>query len=530
MADVAADEEVDRARGAQAHPLDLRVRRHRRPRGDAARGPTWSRSRPTTPIEEAIERAIDGGFSRLPAYEGTHRQHHRARVPQGPRAPGPRRRGRPSRCATRCATAVFVPEQKRVAELLREMQTQQFHMAIVIDEHGGTAGPRHARGPARGDRRRDRRRVRRRRARRSSTWPTASLRVPGRTPIDEVSEELGVELPDTEWDTVGGLVFNLLGHVPDEGETVRVPGPRVPHRARAGAAGSCRCSSRRSRRDQRRRRSPSRSTRVDRRRRPDAASACRSGPASSRSSGGRTSGSRRSSTSSSARRWRSCPTGRRRRARQIRGVRTTPDQPDRAARHARASTSRARCSASAPTSARCATLAEVDVVCHARRGDRRRSGAATASSPTSCSAVDTPTVLVVNKIDVASPRRRSPSTSPSRAAELGDFDAYVPLSARTGDGRRRARRRARGAAARGAALLPGRRGHRPARDVPRRRAAARAAAARGPRRAARTRSPSSPRRSSPTTTTEPVRRTIGRRRAPRSGRGSGSSASRRRGS
>ena len=33
-----------------------------------------------------------------------------------------------------------MPEQKRVAELLREMQTKQFHMAIVVDEHGGTAG------------------------------------------------------------------------------------------------------------------------------------------------------------------------------------------------------------------------------------------------------------------------------------------------------------------------------------------------------------------------------------------------------
>ena len=39
--------------------------------------------------------------------------------------------------------------------------------------------------------------------------------------IDDVSDELGIELPDTEWDTVSGLVFNLLGHVPDEGETVR---------------------------------------------------------------------------------------------------------------------------------------------------------------------------------------------------------------------------------------------------------------------------------------------------------------------
>ena len=35
---------------------------------------------------------------------------------------------------------------------------------------------------------------------------------------------LGVELPDTEWDTVGGLVFNLLGHVPEAGETVRFQG------------------------------------------------------------------------------------------------------------------------------------------------------------------------------------------------------------------------------------------------------------------------------------------------------------------
>jgi CBS domain containing-hemolysin-like protein len=39
-----------------------------------------------------------------------------------------------------------------------------------------------------------------------------------------VNEVLGVELPDTEWDTVGGLVFNLLGHVPDPGETVRFQG------------------------------------------------------------------------------------------------------------------------------------------------------------------------------------------------------------------------------------------------------------------------------------------------------------------
>ena len=56
---------------------------------------------------------------------------------------------------------------------------------------------------------------------RSNGWPTARCGSVGSTPIDEVSEELGTELPDAEWDTVGGLILNLLGHVPEEGEVVR---------------------------------------------------------------------------------------------------------------------------------------------------------------------------------------------------------------------------------------------------------------------------------------------------------------------
>jgi CBS domain containing-hemolysin-like protein len=54
--------------------------------------------------------------------------------------------------------------------------------------------------------------------------PNGALRVPGRTPIDEVNELLDVELPDDEWDTVGGLVFNTLGHVPVVGECLTVDG------------------------------------------------------------------------------------------------------------------------------------------------------------------------------------------------------------------------------------------------------------------------------------------------------------------
>ena len=51
--------------------------------------------------------------------------------------------------------------------------------------------------------------------------------------IDEVNELLDAELPEGDWDTVGGLVYSLLGHVPTEGETVE--SRRTPAAGRTGA-------------------------------------------------------------------------------------------------------------------------------------------------------------------------------------------------------------------------------------------------------------------------------------------------------
>ena len=91
MADVAARRGLHRARGTAAHPLDLRVRRHRRARGDAAapRHGRGRRRRHHRRRDRARHRArvlappgVRGGLDR---------QHHRSRVPEGPRAPGPRR-------------------------------------------------------------------------------------------------------------------------------------------------------------------------------------------------------------------------------------------------------------------------------------------------------------------------------------------------------------------------------------------------------------------------------------------------------
>jgi CBS domain containing-hemolysin-like protein len=113
-----------------------------------------------------------------------------------------------------------VPEQKKLAELLREMQEQRVHMAIVIDEYGGTAGlvtiedlVEEIVGEIVDEYDKEEPLV--------EPLGDGALRVDAKLGIDEVNELLGVELPDDDWDTVGGLVYELTGRVPVPGETVR---------------------------------------------------------------------------------------------------------------------------------------------------------------------------------------------------------------------------------------------------------------------------------------------------------------------
>ena len=218
MADVAADEQViEREERRLIHSIfefgDRVVREVMVPR------PDMIAIEADAPISEAIERAIENGFSRIPAYEGdTDHIIGLAYLKDLVRLSRAGERDEPVRVAIR--EAIFVPEMKRVAELLREMQSEKFHMAIVVDEYGGTAGivtledlieeivgeitDEYDVEPPGVERLSD-----------------GSLRVPGNLHIDELSEALDLDLPDTEWDTVGGLVFNLLGHVPVEAESVR---------------------------------------------------------------------------------------------------------------------------------------------------------------------------------------------------------------------------------------------------------------------------------------------------------------------
>jgi CBS domain containing-hemolysin-like protein len=117
----------------------------------------------------------------------------------------------------------YVPESKPVSDLLRELQKESTHVAIVIDEYGGTAGlvtledlieeivgeivdeydTESAEAVALGD---------------------GSYRVSARMSIDDLGELFDIELDDDEVDTVGGLLAKALGRVPIVGSTVAVHG------------------------------------------------------------------------------------------------------------------------------------------------------------------------------------------------------------------------------------------------------------------------------------------------------------------
>ena len=126
------------------------------------------------------------------------------------------REAAPRSTAELAHAAYFVPETKQVAELLREMQANQQHLAVVVDEFGGTAGivtiedlVEEIVGEIADEYDEEEPMI---------VEDTDGWIVDARLDVDELAELVGTDLPSDEWDTVGGLVLELAGRVPDEGE------------------------------------------------------------------------------------------------------------------------------------------------------------------------------------------------------------------------------------------------------------------------------------------------------------------------
>ena len=176
-----------------------------------------------TPLHAATDIFIETGFSRLPVYEG--KIDHVVGLVYAKDLLPIWRAGLEEKRTLRqlVREAYFVPEAKKVDELLAEMQRRRMHMALVVDEYGGIAGlvtlediveeiigeiqdeydlPEEA--PE------------------IRLLADGEYLVSGRVDLDDLNENLHTDLSTDEVDTLGGLLFSVLGHMPTEGESVRI--------------------------------------------------------------------------------------------------------------------------------------------------------------------------------------------------------------------------------------------------------------------------------------------------------------------
>lgn len=176
-----------------------------------------------TLLEEATREVIESGHSRVPVYDGqpdniiglvyTKDLLRAWRIGDAPKTL--REMLRP---------AHFVPEAKKVAELLAEMQARRVHMAIVVDEYGGVAGlvtmeniVEEIFGEIRDE------------YDEGEELPYQKVAdgeylFNGQIALDDFNEVMGSQLGDEEADSLGGLIYSRLGRVPKVGEIIHEDG------------------------------------------------------------------------------------------------------------------------------------------------------------------------------------------------------------------------------------------------------------------------------------------------------------------
>lgn len=178
-----------------------------------------------TSLERVLELCAERGLSRLPVYQGTIDEV--VGVVLTKDLLGLVKESRmdtPLRELLR--PAHFVPGSKKVDELLREMQRDKIAMAIVVDEYGGTDGlitmedlVEEIVGEITDEYDQEEQIL--------EVLADGSAVVDARMNIEDVNGKLDLSLPWHEYETLGGYVYGLLGHVPAEGECTRAEGLEV---------------------------------------------------------------------------------------------------------------------------------------------------------------------------------------------------------------------------------------------------------------------------------------------------------------
>lgn len=173
-------------------------------------------------LEEALKAALKTRHSRLPVYEGSmdnivgmlHSKDLLHYI---------RERRYEGTVREILRPVHYVPENKRLDDLLKEFQKTKTHMAIVVDEYGGTAGLvtledilEEIVGEILDEYDAVETNI--------QVLDERTALVEAKTSVGEVNEALSINLPEDEFDTLGGLVFNRFGKVPAPGDKVEIDG------------------------------------------------------------------------------------------------------------------------------------------------------------------------------------------------------------------------------------------------------------------------------------------------------------------
>jgi putative hemolysin len=168
-------------------------------------------------IRHALDRALASGHRRIPIYEDT--LEHITGVVRLRDLTEASNQGT-SDLRSIAMVPLIVPESKSITSLLKEMQEQNNHLAVVVDEYGVTAGlvtvedvAEELLGtisdedePAELEKLGDK------------MW-----RAPGSLPVEDL-EEIGLDVPDGDWNTVAGLMMGVAGQLLSPGDDVEVDG------------------------------------------------------------------------------------------------------------------------------------------------------------------------------------------------------------------------------------------------------------------------------------------------------------------
>lgn len=181
-------------------------------------------------LAQARQAVVDTGHTRLPIYDGGLDNiigviHAKDVLQALPPQATPQESNRPVTSIMR--RAYHVPGSKRTAELLPELQRQQLHMAVVVDEYGGTAGIvtldnllEEIVGPIRDE-------YDAREEPEIQLVGDGEALVVGGADLGDVGAALDVDLETEGVDTIGGLVYARLGRIPNEGDMVELPDAEV---------------------------------------------------------------------------------------------------------------------------------------------------------------------------------------------------------------------------------------------------------------------------------------------------------------